>query len=98
RLFPDEDVDGPAFGGSLAFDANVVKIPHAPYGTKVALQGGLVIDITLPGVNPGFNGFCRNAAIASNVDGFDGLIGLGGGGDAAGRAEKKKAQNREGQR
>src|SRR5262249_45184618 len=60
RLFPDVDVDGPALGRLFALNAHIVKEPHVPHGTQVALQGGLVIDITGAGVNAGKDGFLGN--------------------------------------
>src|SRR5579862_8393591 len=58
------NMDDPALGGLLALETDIFKVSSVPQGVEVAFQRRFVIDVAGVGENSGFDGFCRNAAIA----------------------------------
>ena len=68
------NMKNPTLGGLFTLDADVLEIAGIPMGIKVALDSGLVVDITRAGEDASTNCFGRDAAIASNVNVRDDIL------------------------
>jgi hypothetical protein len=64
----------PALGGSLALEADVLEIASVPQRVEVALNSGLIVDVTRMGEDMGANRLRRNTAVAVDFDGTDQIL------------------------
>src|SRR5581483_3323955 len=64
----DVNVDDPALGSLLPFEADVFEVPSVPQRVEVAFEGGRVVNVTGLGKDTSLNGVHGNTAVAVNPD------------------------------